>query len=243
MVFSDFKRVKRFFFFRHTWFLVGLTGVLTGCAGAGPEPTPTPTPAPTGRYEPNYHDSLSVGRQWSTINLPYWVAPSEGRNLAGSFDVALATWAPAYDGLFTFTPSTNPDALLQVELVAAGSLGGDTIGVTTVTYRKSDSKIVRAVIRVDSGLGDDLLPQVLSHELGHALGLDGHSAQVEDLMYARAHLPLVLTMRDRNTFSLVYTDLLAQLGRKQQAETNKKDAEGEFVTLSVFAFKKAGLEH
>jgi hypothetical protein len=97
------------------------------------------------------------------------------------------------------------------------------------------------VILVDAGLGNDLMPQVLTHEFGHALGLDGHSPELADVMYTRAHLPLVVTERDRNTFSLVYSDLLAALGRATESPTTKKDADSDLVTVSVCAFKKEAL--
>lgn len=232
--------MKRVLFF--AGFLATLA--LVGCAGAGPspEPTPTPSPAATGRFEPNYKSSLGAGRQWSVLNLEYYVKPVAGRDLSALFQVALAAWEPSTQPLFTFTPSTDPSAILSVEVVPTGSLGADTVGTTTVTYRKSDAKIVRAVILVDAGLGNDLMPQVLTHELGHALGLDGHSPELADVMYARAHLPLVVTERDRNTFALVYSDLLAALGRASVAPGNQKDADSDEVTISVCSFKKGALE-
>lgn len=219
------------------------TLALVGCAGAGPspEPTPSPTPAPTGRFEPNYKASLGAGRQWSVFNVEYYVKPVEGRDIPALFRVALSHWEPSTQPLFTFAPSTDPSAILTVEVVPTGSLGSDTVGTTTVTYRKSDAKIVRAVILVDAGLGNDLMPQVLTHELGHALGLDGHSPELADVMYARAHLPLLVTERDRNTFSAVYSDLLAALGRAAVAPSTKKDADDDLVTVSVCTFKKEAL--
>ena len=40
---------------------------------------------------------------------------------------------------------------------------------------------------------------MIAHELGHAMGIDGHSADPSDLMYANSHLPAIVTPSDQNT--------------------------------------------
>ena len=209
-------------------------GVFTGCAAGSAVPVPTSTPAPSRQYEPNYRDALGEGRQWTKFALRYRVNLVAGQDSDARFQTALASWQPYFSEFFTFTPATGSDFDIEVESVPADSLGGDTIGSTTVTFQRSNRKIVKAKILVDGGLSDELLSQVLAHELGHAFGLDGHSPEVSDVMFARAHLPLAITERDRNTLFAVYADKLTASGRAEPQTSRNSD----LVTTMVCEFHR-----
>ncbi len=215
--------------------LLGGAGVFVGCAAGSPAPVPTPAPASSRQYEPNYRDALGEGRQWTKLALRYRVNLVAGQDRDARFQTALASWEPYFSEFFTFTPTAGTDFDIEVESVPADSLGGDTIGSTTVTFQRSDSKIVKAKILVDGSLSDELLSQVLAHELGHAFGLDGHSPEVSDVMFARAHLPLAITERDRNTLFAVYADKLTASGRAEPQPTRGSD----LLTTTVCQFHRA----
>ncbi len=214
--------------------LLGGVGVLTGCSAGSVASMPTPAPVSSRPYEPNYRDALGEGRQWTRLALRYRVNLVAGQESDARFQTALASWEPYFSEFFTFTPTTGTDFDIEVESVPADSLGGDIIGSTTVTFQRSDSKIVKAKILVDGSLSDELLAQVLAHELGHALGLDGHSPEVSDVMFARAHLPLAITERDRNTLFAVYADKLTASGRAEPQPIRGSD----LVTTSVCQFHR-----
>ena len=212
--------------------LAGAT-CLTGCSG-GAAASLAPAAKAVQIYEPNYVSALGSGRKWSRQAIRCRVASPEGRSLDPLFTRALGAWTPFSEGLFSLSVASSGAAEITLESVPVGSLGGKTIGLTTISYRTSDSRILRAQIKVDASLDDDAMVQVMAHELGHALGLDGHSPDRADLMYAHAHLPLVTTERDRNTLFTINADTLAGLSRAQKSDGGT----GEPITTVVCQFQK-----
>lgn len=197
--------------------------VLAGC-GASTAPSLTRLPDTT-RFVPNYLGELSATRQWGTQTLTISVPTA----LRSTFEASQAAWAAQYGTLLVLSPTASTPADIQVDTVPAGSLWGDVVGLTTVTYQ--GSRIISATIHLDASLSGESVKQVLAHELGHALGVDGHSADPSDLMYPRSHLPFRITPRDRNTLLSIYADWLP-------SSTRKKD-DGSAVTTVVCRFPKS----
>jgi hypothetical protein len=104
--------------------------------------------------------------------------------------------------------------------------------MTEVTFRTADEILSSAKVRIEESLPDSFQVQVIAHELGHSLGIDGHSVSPSDLMYANAHLPAEVTTRDQNT---VLQSYLESQGRSQsrKAPADVPGAGGEQTTTIV----------
>lgn len=201
--------------------------VTTGCGGGGagkgnaPIAAPLPgesrgdapaTPAePSGPFQPNFHAELQVARRWEKRNVLVHIDAASAS--AASYDRAEAVkmgmnlWGPATNNLFNVAYTDDASvADIKVSFVPAGSLTQGQVGKATVTFRNEDQVIVRSTIRIDEALNAETTAQVAAHELGHALGMSGHSTDGADLMFTHTHLPVVVTRRDANTLLYAYSD-------------------------------------
>lgn len=142
---------------------------------------------------------------------------------------ALATWERELDGLVRFDRADSPDAAdIIVQLHAAPAphpdadhtvLGRTRLGdACRVTGRAPDGQGFRVRFRVPALeiyladeyglLSADQVHRIALHELGHALGMRGHSPIPADLMYEvvrdRVQLAEGLSFQDVNSFASLY---------------------------------------
>ena len=181
--------------------LVSLTFGLSGCGGGGSNGpatvSATAIPRPSNNnnvpgnctnstYTPNYTTSVRLLR-WTLFPLRIYFKRDSNYSAARQ---ALAVegfnrWiaATGSNGFTYNIVSTESASNVTVDFYKFTGGAGDTLGTTVVSYYDSSSTIEGADISlgITGNRENDVL--TATHEMGHCLGIFGHSPNRTDLMY------------------------------------------------------------
>ncbi|MBC7999222.1 MAG: matrixin family metalloprotease [Leptolyngbya sp.] len=178
----------------------------------------------------NFQFSRPVPRtmvaRWSPQKLPLAVYIDSGRGIDGFRPVfpelameALNEWSDASNGKLQFQLVSNPnhaDITLAWSDTVSGNQevfeAGNTITTTSYNGRTGDVSISHAHINLLTQVGgnsfsDIEIKKVALHEIGHAIGIQGHSPNPADIMYAvtsRAQQPQ-LSPQDISAINQIYS--------------------------------------
>ncbi len=168
--------------------------------------------------------------RWATNRVPLRVYVENGGGISGyrpqfrQFMIdAFAAWVKASEGRLSFSVVNYPQ---QANIVchwvddqAKASMNGNEQGITRSQYfyhknepnvcmvQSADIFILTIYPRNQEELTDMAIKAVCLHELGHALGISGHSPFNGDMMYATLSpydIPQHLTERDAATIKRLY---------------------------------------
>lgn len=204
--------------------LVAGTGCKTGTATSGGGLQCGPTYA-----TPNYVAGTDPGNgqanfvlYWPSYPVNLYFANSDSRDFGAgpvsttdTFLQGFQKWLNASGGDASFTIVTNQLAAqitFEVLTISGPPGAGEVLGVTNVTYYPSNSQLVSAHIKVNVWPGMtqaqfvEGLRHTITHELGHALFMQGHSNVLADVMYYQGSMnsDSPLTQRDVNSLLTAY---------------------------------------
>lgn len=181
---------------------------------------PTSAGCTSTSYAPNYYDAiLTQGTPNVSGNFRYWTkTPLKIRfirdsnwtqNLENIFMQGIAQWQAATgNGIDIEVTDNSSEDDIEIRYLPADELPGSAIGVTYATYDSETLEMASARIDIANDLesnGASLTTS--SHELGHALGIGGHSPNDTDLMYFQENGTTTTTARDLNTLKTVYCNV------------------------------------
>lgn len=193
-------------------------------------------------YAPNYvetlRDSSGLGH---FVVFPVTVYFDRGgtwsRAREDAFIEGIQRWLdefPVSSGpSFQITSDVNAD--VRVSFAPQSTLGGSTVGLTTPRYFTSSREISYSTVAIattnPSGSARSLsaIRNTSSHEMGHAVGIFGHSPTYADQMYAfdDGTNQGIVTNRDVNTLLTAYCGIFGR------ADRSKKQTEGELVAVEI----------
>ena len=157
---------------------------------------------------PVYLDTVNVPADWKQADVTF-------------FQQAATQWANASQGKISFVYITSPvNPCVSVRWVKDHPMGEDppTIGATRLTFAIiQNTQYIQGVtmeLAVDGATGvplsDNIMRLLSLHELGHAIGICGHSDDPNDLMYKSLASQSGLSARDIATINRLY-DLPADI--------------------------------
>lgn len=189
---------------------------LVGCGGGGGSSSSTIPPADTTLFTPNYVASLDSGVfHWDHLPVKFgFILPNNWATLYPtdqSLDVDAANeWnRPSLQVLTSVVDPSQAD--VKVTFVSQSQLGGSTEGITHFTF-DGTGRMLTASIQVALDIpGGGFMPAgdaqtIIAHEIGHALGIGGHSPNSDDLMFPVHTFGTFVTpsVRDFNTIMTSY---------------------------------------
>ena len=202
-----------------------ISGCGSGSSGGGQQQE-TVRVCAAGTFNPSYASQLAL-RRWQNVPVTVSFTNNDEFTAFGSrfTDVsrdAFTEWATATNGVVSYRETSDvqqANIVVTIVLLSGPPSVGDTLGVTTT--KRSGNRMTSAKIRLN------IWPNMTraevfagfkataAHEFGHALGIEGHSDNENDLMFA-AHSTSEggeVTQRDLNTLKTAYCD---RFGRTRQ---------------------------
>jgi predicted Zn-dependent protease len=160
--------------------------------------------------------------RWPSSKFPLKVYIADGTGVPGYrpqfksiMTAAFQEWQTSTGGLVSWRQVSNPQQADIVSLWTAdvnarrgGIEAGNTVTLTAVDPRTRNGVIQAAKITLLTGLNgrsfnDTELRKTALHEVGHALGLEGHSSTPTDIMYASVNGAQTPYLKDRDVNTLV----------------------------------------
>ena len=156
-----------------------------------------------------YLSDIQVAR-WKTMPITVWIENGPYKAIAKR---AFSQWQVKSGSAVRFSFTENPRANIVVRFsgdITAVAMTGDALGITKTSV-VSGKYITRSEmdIKTTTNTGNVQTPQqlypVILHEIGHALGIRGHSNNRYDAMYRsdQTYRP-TLSNRDINTIKAIY---------------------------------------
>ncbi len=188
--------------------------ILAGCGGGGGTPPPD---------TPDYFSELGLSLRWSRAKtdkpLKVFIALDDATDRSGVVMAGFNAWTTATSNLLRFEKvASAATADITVSFVTALPAGSEDLGKGSVEFVSTpgnpvtDGIINKGIITLKSGVDNDLLQSVATHEVGHTLGIVGrnvgnesHSSFDGDLMYFRVTPGKTLSTRDIATFAKLYS--------------------------------------
>jgi predicted Zn-dependent protease len=148
-------------------------------------------------------------------------------NLDSVFVQAMQSWRSALGGKLHFV-EVSDKSKADIRFLWQNQLDDNKLGVSP--FKVANGKIIQSDVvlalkdpRDGSPLTADQIASTAVHELGHALGIKGHSPYPEDIMYYQEvpGMGASLSPRDVRTINLLYK-LDSDAAGKNQTKTAKK---------------------
>ena len=188
--------------------LFAMNGV-GGCGGGGGGTTGVQSACNPDSFAPNYAHNLAHLLNWSSFPITVYFY-QDSNYTTHRHDLAIAgfaEWSTASGGVLGFTEVSDVSkAVVTVHFDPTTQNGLTYLHFSDLTLTTAD-----IYLGIKNQLDPDL-QVVAAHEFGHTLGIDGHSSNTADLMYAIHYIgtPEFVTQNDINTVKTAYCHLFGR---------------------------------